>query len=278
MMSTIAGNGKLGFSGDGGPATAAELAYPSGISIDAAGNLYINDYYNLRVRKISPAGIISTVAGNGTVAFTGDGGLAVDAGLDQPTHAVADVAGSLYIADSLNNVIRKVDASTDVNLFAGDGFDAGTSQGGFSGDGGPATKAELNIPEGIALDAAGDIFIADMVNARVRKVSVGGSSITFATPTLAGTTDATEGPQTITVSNAGSAALSAVAPGIKLSANFEQVPGTGKPKDCTVTFSLAPKGSSGKVTGTLSLTDNNQNATSSTQTIALTGTVKSAGG
>ncbi len=159
--------------------------------------------------------------------------------------------------------------------------------GGFSGDGGPATKAELFVPEGIALDAAGDIYIADMENARIRKVSVGGSSLKFATPTLAGTSDTKDGPQSVTVSNAGSAALNAVAPGIKLSTNFTQVPGRGRPKDCTVTFSLAPgescnisvefkpvNGSSGKVTGTLRLTDNNENDTSNTQTITLVGTVK----
>jgi uncharacterized protein (TIGR03437 family) len=175
IISTAAGNGTRGFSGDDGPATSASLNQPSGVAVDAAGNLYIADYYNYRIRKVSPSGIISTAAGNGTQGFSGDGGPATSAALDVPEAVAVDAAGNLYIADSTNyGRIRKVSPSGVISTVAGNGRYA------FSGDGGPATSASLGFPEGVAVDAAGNLYIADSDNSRIRKVSPAGIITTVA--------------------------------------------------------------------------------------------------
>jgi sugar lactone lactonase YvrE len=172
IISTIAGNGTEGYSGDGGAATSAELNAPSGVAVDAAGNIYIADSNNNRIRKVTVStGIITTVAGNGTAGYSGDGGLATNAELNTiygPGSAVAlDAAANIYIADQFNNRIRKVTVSTGIiTTVAGDGTT------GYSGDGGAATSAELNGPDGVALDATGNIYISDTYNYRVRKVTV----------------------------------------------------------------------------------------------------------
>lgn len=184
---TIAGNGTAGYSGDGGPATSAQLAFPFGLSMDSGGNLYIADIMNSVIRKVDVNGIITTVAGNGTTGYTGDGGLASSAELDNPVGVVVDNAGDIYIADTFNNVIRKVNPFGIISTVAGNGFGAGTGgwdsmdgQGGYSGDGGPATQAEFFVPFGVALDTAGNIYISDSQNSLIRKVNTGGTISTVA--------------------------------------------------------------------------------------------------
>jgi sugar lactone lactonase YvrE len=171
-VSTVAGNGTAGFSGDGGLATNAELNWPTGLAVDNVGNLYIADTSNDRVRKVSAGGIISTVAGNGIVGFSGDGGPAVNAELNFPA-GLAAKGGNLYIADAGNNRIRKVGSSGKISTVAGNGIQ------GFSGDGGPATSAELAGPWGVALHA-GNLYIADLANHRIRKVDSSGKISTVA--------------------------------------------------------------------------------------------------
>ena len=173
-ISTVVGNGTAGFSGDGGPATSAELNGPSGVAVDGAGNLFIADYSNNRVRKVTPSGTISTVAGNGTRGFSGDGGPATSAELDFPSGVAVDGAGNLFVGDQWNNRIRKVTPAGAISTVAGNGT------AGFSGDGGPATSAELFRPGGGAVDGAGDLYIADMDNYRIRKVTPAGTISTVA--------------------------------------------------------------------------------------------------
>jgi hypothetical protein len=170
---TIAGNGAAFFSGDNGPATSAALAKPANVAADAAGNIYIADANNHRVRLVDTSGKIITFAGNGVQGFLGDGGPATSASLNTPT-SVAVHNGTVYIADSRNNVIRMVSSGT-ISTFAGSGVGAG----GYSGDGGPAIAALLNCPRGVAVDANGDLFIADTKNHVVRRV-VGGTITTLA--------------------------------------------------------------------------------------------------
>ena len=164
VITTVAGNGLPGYSGDNGPATNAQLSYPYGVSVDAAGNLYIADSNNYRIRKVSN-GVINTVAGNGTQGFGGDNGPATSAQL-QPWGVAVDSSGSLYIADSPNHRIRKV-LNGVITTVAGNGMP------GFSGDNGPATNAQLYYPYGVAVDASGNVYIADTFNYRIRKVSGG---------------------------------------------------------------------------------------------------------
>jgi uncharacterized protein (TIGR03437 family) len=173
-ISTVAGNGISVFFGDGGPATSAALASPTGIAVDAAGNLYIADTLNHRVRRITAGGIITTVAGNGLRGFAGDGGPATAAFLDEPYGVAVDTAGNLFIADSSNNRIRKVTTNGAISTLAGNGRYA------YAGDGGPATNASLAFPNGVAVDAAGNVYIGDTRNARVRKVSPNGIISTLA--------------------------------------------------------------------------------------------------
>jgi sugar lactone lactonase YvrE len=165
-ITTVAGNGIGGFSGDGGPATSASLDGPYGAAVDAAGNVYIADWQNNRIRKVS-GGTITTVAGNGNQGFSGDGGPATSASLNQPQGVAVDSVGNLYIADSGNERIRKVSGGTITTV-------AGSGSYGFSGDGGPATSASLaersNSHWGVAVDSAGNLYIADTYNNRIREV------------------------------------------------------------------------------------------------------------
>jgi uncharacterized protein (TIGR03437 family) len=173
-INTIAGNGSTGFSGDGGPAVSASLASPNGIAVDAAGNLYIADSRNNRIRRVTPDGTIGTVAGNGSPGFAGDGGPATGAALNDPFAISLDAAGNLYIADTGNSRIRKVTHTGAITTIAGNG-----SQG-FSGDGGPAPSAALMYPSAAVIDATGNLFIADTGNNRIRRVATNGTIGTVA--------------------------------------------------------------------------------------------------
>jgi trimeric autotransporter adhesin len=182
-ITTVAGNGATGCSGNGGPATSAQLNQPICAVLDSAGNLYIGDQITNTIRKVAAGtGIISAYAGNGIPisgnitmtysAYSGDGGLATSAPLYAPTACALDSSGNLYVADEADNVIRKINASTGIiTTVAGNGFGFRTSGGGFRGDGGLATQAEMNHPDGVAVDSAGDIFISDTSNQRVREVN-----------------------------------------------------------------------------------------------------------
>ena len=165
--------------GDGGPAVQAWLYFPYGVAVDGAGNLYIADTYNQRIRKVDSTGTITTVAGPGEFGFLGDGGPATEALLAAPTGVATDGAGNLYIADRNNNRIRKVDSTGTITTIAGSG-EYGFDRGGFSGDGGPATEAQLAVPWGVALDGAGNLYIADSRNHRIRKVDSSGTITTVA--------------------------------------------------------------------------------------------------
>jgi uncharacterized protein (TIGR03437 family) len=168
IITTVAGNGNQGFSGDGGQATSASLDLPFGVTVDASGNLFIADTFNNRIRRVSTSGIITTIAGNGNQGFSGDGGLATLASLSLPRGISVDASGNLFIGDQLNNRIRKVSTSGIITTVAGNG-----SQG-FSGDGGPAISAELSAPWGVTVDASGNLFIADANNERIREVLASG--------------------------------------------------------------------------------------------------------
>src|SRR5947207_3060153 len=162
------------FSGDGGPATSAELNRPFGVAVDGAGNLFIADFGNSRIRRVDAAThVINTVVGTQGFGFSGDGGLAASATLAGPADVAVDGEGNLFIADSGNSRIRRVDAATQVITTV-----AGNGTGGFSGDGGPATAAKLAGPGGVAVDAAGNLFIVDSGNSRIRRVDAATQVIT----------------------------------------------------------------------------------------------------
>ncbi|HEX7448619.1 MAG TPA: DUF4214 domain-containing protein [Pirellulales bacterium] len=174
VIATVAGCGTAGFSGDDGTATAAQLNAPQGVTVNSSGDLFIADSGNNRIREVNLAtGIITTVAGNGSQGFSGDGGQATAAQLTYPEGIAVDSSGHLFIADALNNRIREVNLATGIIATV-----AGNGTGGFSGDGGPATAAELDLPDGIAVDSSGDLFIADPNNRRVREVDLATRVIT----------------------------------------------------------------------------------------------------
>jgi RHS repeat-associated protein len=172
--SIIAGSGGSGYSGDGGPAKQAKLSGPTGLTVDASGNLYIADQYNCRIRKVDTGGIITTVAGTDTCGYSGDGGLATQSKLWYPSGVAVDSLGNLYIADTTNERIRKVDTRGTIATVAG------TGSYGYSGDGGPATQAKLYHPYSIAVDASGCLYITDQYNYRIRKVDTQGTINTVA--------------------------------------------------------------------------------------------------
>jgi len=228
IIGTVVGSGRLGASGDGGPATAATTNFPEGVAVDLAGNLYVADTLNHRVRKVDRAGIITTLAGIGVAGLSGDNGPAIAATLNEPAGLAVDSAGNVYVVDRKNNCIRKISAAGVITTVVGGGTAAvgdggpataarlsypcgvavtadgtlyiadsghrirkvtpngiistvaGNGQRSYSGDRGPATQAAVNQPEGVAVDAAGNIFISDTFNYVVRKVDVAGIITTVA--------------------------------------------------------------------------------------------------
>jgi len=230
VITTVAGNGTAGFYGDGAKAPTAALDHPNAVALDNAGNLYIADAGNFRIRKVTPAGIITTIAGNGSAAVSGDGGPASAAGIGYPEGIAVGPDGKIYIADDRNNNIRMINTDGIITTIAGNGnggYDAddvpataaalgypfavaadgggnvyiaepgsqrvrrigpdgiirafaGGSVQGWDGDGGPATAAMLNQPCGVALDAAGNVYIAERQNVRIRKVNTSGIISTIA--------------------------------------------------------------------------------------------------
>jgi sugar lactone lactonase YvrE/predicted esterase len=171
---TVAGSGLDGYFGDGGPGVLAGIYFPTAVAVDAVGNLFVADTGNQRIRKVSTNGTITTLAGTGVVGFAGDGGPATSAQLYEPRGLALDGQGNLFVADSYNHRIRKVSVDGTISAVAG------TGRRGFSGDGGPAAAAQLNFPEGVAVDSAGNLFIADSANHRVRKVTPDGMITTVA--------------------------------------------------------------------------------------------------
>ncbi|MBC7554835.1 MAG: T9SS type A sorting domain-containing protein [Taibaiella sp.] len=200
IITTIAGTGTIGYSGDGGMATAAQLNAPNGVTTDKNGNIYITEA--TRIRKINTAGIITTIAGNGTLGYSGDGGAATAATM-KAVAVTVDSIGNIFIADGGNHCIRKVNSSGIISTIAGNGTL------GFSGDGGPASAAQLYGPGSIAFDRAGNMYIVDGLNLRIRKIDTAGIVTTIAGN---GTNMASGdgGPaSTATISNAPAIALDA---------------------------------------------------------------------
>ncbi|GGR31416.1 NHL repeat-containing protein [Streptomyces netropsis] len=183
IITTVAGNGEAGYVSDGGPAMATRLHYPYGVAVDGGGNLYIADHQNHRVRKVTPNGNITTVAGNGEAGYVSDGGPAISTRLHYPVAVAVDGEGNLYIADRHNHRIRKVTPNGIITTVAGNGT------AGYVSDGGPAIGTRLHYPWGVALDEAGSLYIGDQHNHRIRKVTSDGIITTVAGNGTAGYVD-----------------------------------------------------------------------------------------
>jgi sugar lactone lactonase YvrE len=174
IILTVAGTGEPGYSGDGGPAVAAQLERPQDVAVDEGGNLYITDSVNNRIRRVDIAGTITTFAGTGESGYSGDGGPATDAMLANPVEVVIARSGEVYFSSDDNHAVRKVDANGIISTVAG------TGEPGFAGDGGPATEAQLQFPSGIVFDGAGNLYIGDSTNHRIRAVTPEGVISSYA--------------------------------------------------------------------------------------------------
>ncbi|MGA2246022.1 MAG: immunoglobulin domain-containing protein, partial [Verrucomicrobiota bacterium] len=200
LIATVAGNGSPGYSGDGGVATNGTLVAPTGSAVDGSGNLFIADTGNNCIREVGANGLITTVAGNGSPGYSGDGGVATNGTLVAPTGIAVDGSGNLFIADTGNNAIRKVDTNGVIKTVAGDG------SAGYSGDGGLATSATLNAPASVAVDDSGNLFIADTDNNRIREVVPGSPTFTLNDVSANGA-----GNYTVIIANAWGSVTSSVA-------------------------------------------------------------------
>jgi sugar lactone lactonase YvrE len=198
-ITTVAGTGKKGFSGDGGAATNASLFLPGAVAVDGAGNLFIADTGNERIRKVDANGIITTVAGKGSQGYNGDGGAATNATFGNPAGVAVDTSGNFYVADTYNDRIRKVNSNGIITTVAGHGT------AGFGGDGGAATNALLAQPAGVAVDGHGNLFIAETGNSRIREVTTQGPVLSF----TAATTNA--GSYSVIITGPGGTVTSTVA-------------------------------------------------------------------
>jgi sugar lactone lactonase YvrE len=227
IITTLAGNGTAGTSGDGFAATSAELYYPSGLATDSAGNVYISEYSN-DVRKVTTDGKIHLEAGiENAMGYSGDGEAATSAELSYPTGMALDAAGNLYIVDEDNTVIREVDTSGIIHTIAGN-YSGGAS---YSGDGGDPTGALLNYPQGLAVSSKGTLFIADAGNQVIRAVSYAARSFSFSALNVGAESSA----ETATVENLGNAVLDFT--GLSVSDNFVQTASGGT--DCSASTNLA---------------------------------------
>lgn len=176
QIKSIAGNGQPGYSGDGGQAAKAQLNNPFGVIVGADGEIYFCDTMNHAVRRIAKNGVITTIAGSGKKGYSGDGGLATKAEMNEPYEIRFDRSGNLFIVERMNHVVRRVDRKTQIITTI-----TGTGQSGFSGDGAAAAKATMNQPHSIQFDSKGDLFICDILNHRIRKVDMKTGAIsTFA--------------------------------------------------------------------------------------------------
>ena len=269
-ITTVAGDGNYGYTGDGGQATGTGLYYPTGVAFDSVGNLFIADNYDHRIRKVTPAGIISTVVGDGVSGYTGDNGAAATAELSYPFGVAFDIGGALYISDRGNYVFRKVDTGGTITTLAGNG------SFGFSGDGGPATSAQFLQADTMVVDGKGLIYITDTFNHRIRTVDVTiPPTLDFGTLNVGQTSAA----QSVGLSNVGNAPLNFV--GFSEPTNFQSAT-VGNDcvagafvvgASCRVGVAFAPTVAGNPLTGTLFIFDN---LPSSPQGVALTGIANAA--
>ena len=272
-IATIAGTGTAGYSGDSGAAVSAKLNLPQGLVLDSSGNLYIADSQNQRIRKVDAlTGIISTIAGISSAGYTGDGGPAASASLSSPEDVELDPAGNLYIADSGNNVVRKISALTAVVSTA---FGTGTAS--FSGDGGSASSATFHSPVFVVRSPGGNLYIDDSLNNRIRKIDLlDAPSLTLPVTAYAATSAASYQ----TVENSGTSSLT-IASLVSSSPNFTL---GGASPTCATTNQVVTAGGScligveftpsslGAMNGTITLNDNALNAGGSAQSFAVNGT------
>jgi uncharacterized protein (TIGR03437 family) len=241
VITTVAGNGGYGYTGDNGPAIIADLYQPVGIAVDSAGNLYIADSVNSRIRKVSTSGTITTVAGDGTAGFTGDGSTATSAELNEPLGVAVDSAGNIYVADTFNNRIRKVSNGIVTTI-------AGTGAGSYSGDGGTGTNATLFQPAGVAVDSAGNLYFADYANNRVRVLTQ--ASCTYSVGSTSLVAPASGGYFTLSIQAAGSSCFWTVSGLPAWMAVSGASSGSGS---ATVTLAAVPNNSGASLTATVSI-------------------------
>jgi hypothetical protein len=277
-ISTVAGNGTAGYvaSQDTGTtlATAAELNYPNSVALDTAGNLYIADFNNERIRKVAAStGYISTFAGNGTSGFTGNSGPASGAELSNPTGVAVDAAGDVYIAQQNYGYLFKISPATgNISSVAGNGTNCSTSATTGCFDGGPATSGEFSQPGGVVVDGSGNLYILDTNDFRIRKVTASAAPLTFASQQIGTTSTA----QSALLNNIGNTALNLTAlaaSNANFTLNGSTCTATGTVAAgnvCTIGVAFTPQ-SAGTLTGNANATDNTLNAAGSVQSVPLSG-------